>query len=373
MMLPSKILKQQAMKCRSILPTLFLSPQLEALIIRARQGPFLTCVTLYLLITFLSWLASFLHFRTSLHDNLITHEHLAPETTPVAHIEQPIQWAPPSISDGTENTNNNSAVATAPIPQIIHRMWRHLTSDIPSEWSNATTSCQAQNPVYQQYIWTDKTAHQFIARHFPWYLATYTDHLLPMQRVDALRYLLLWHYGGVFLDPELGCGRSLGPLLSAGNVQQGHVLLPQRWPYGVGTEMMASPPGHPFIIKLALTAHAHRWSGIPAYVMAFAESGSVVVSRALAVWLRSVAGGGGSAQTTIAIVPSALFDDAESGEAFFVRCAGQTPRGDEVAVAEHVFGNWLGWCGAGLSLAGMALVIFGLTSQPKRSVTQLLV
>ncbi|KAL4971318.1 hypothetical protein BDW66DRAFT_146320 [Aspergillus desertorum] len=150
-----------------------------------------------------------------------------------------------------------------------------------------------------------------------------------MQRVDALRYFLLWRYGGIFLYLEMGCGRSLGPLLSAENAQQGHVLLPQRWPYGVGTERMASPPRYPFVIKLALMTHDIRWSGVPAYVMAFANSGPVVVSRALAAWLRSVVGGGGggSAQTTIAIVPSALFDDAESGEAFFVRCVGQTPRG----------------------------------------------
>ncbi|PYI14635.1 mannosyl phosphorylinositol ceramide synthase SUR1 [Aspergillus violaceofuscus CBS 115571] len=321
------------MKCQSILPILYLSPKLEAIVIRTRQGPFLSCVALYLLISSLSWLASYLQFSTARQTNLITAEHLAPDPTRAARLQ--------------------AAPLTSDIPRIIHRTWRHLTSDIPSEWSNATTSCQAQNPECQQYIWTDETAHQFIARHFPWYLAAYTDHLLPMQRVDALRYFLLWHYGGVFLDPELGCRRSLEPLLSAENVQQGTVLLPQRWPYGVGTEMIASPPAHPFVIKLALTVHDHCWSGIPAYVMAFASSGPVV--------------------TTVAVVAPALFDDAESGEAFFVRRIGQTPRGDEVAVAEHVFGNGLGWCDAGLSLAGMALVIFGLTSRPKGPVNHLLV
>ncbi|RAH81752.1 hypothetical protein BO86DRAFT_399588 [Aspergillus japonicus CBS 114.51] len=323
------------MKCQSILSTLYLSPKLEAIVIRTRQGPLLSCVALYLLISSLSWLESYLQFSTALQNNLITAEQIAPDPTPAARLQaapltsQSLQWAPPSVVEATEKTNDTSA-----IPRIIHRTWRHLPSAIPSEWSNATTSCQAQNP--------STSTHQFIARHFPWYLAAYTDHLLPMQRVDALRYVLLWHYGGVFLDPELGCRRSLEPLLSAENVQQGTVLLPQRWPYGVGAEMIASPPEHPFVIKLALAVHDRRY-------------------------------GGGGAQTTIAVVAPALLDDAESGEAFFVRRIGQAPRGDEVAVAEHVFGNGLGWCGAGLSLAGMALVIFGLTSRPKGAVNHLLV
>ncbi|PYI31469.1 hypothetical protein BP00DRAFT_425539 [Aspergillus indologenus CBS 114.80] len=243
------------MKCWSLLPPLFWSSGLEPIVIRARQGPFLTCVAFYLLISCLSWLAHFIQFSTALHESLLAPEHLAPEPTPAVRLQaaalvEPIQWAPPSISAETESAKNSSTTAH-PIPRIIHRMWRHLTSDIPEEWSNATASCGAQNPEYQQYIWTDETAHQFIGRHFPWYLSTYTDHLLPMQRVDALRYFLLWHYGGVFLDPELGCRRSLEPLLTAKQAQAPvQLLLPQRTAYGVGTDMMASAPGHPFVIKL---------------------------------------------------------------------------------------------------------------------------
>ncbi|GFF59021.1 mannosyl phosphorylinositol ceramide synthase SUR1 [Aspergillus udagawae] len=298
-----------------------------------------------------------------LHANLVATEDLLPNASwaaglQTAHIE-PVQWAPPSTTDETAMLNSS----VAGIPRVIHRMWQHRTSETPEDWTNATASCRDQNPVYRQYLWTFDTAHQFIRTHFPWYLPTYTNHLLPVQRVDALRYFLLWHYGGVFLDPQIGCRQSLEPLLLPGadkGQAQAQALLPQSWPYGVTNELMASTPRHPFMIKLALTSHEHHWSAIPAYFMAFVSLGPVLVSRVLAAWLRSV----GGTPAALAILPSALYDD-KAEQAFFLRFEGQMPHGDEVAVSLHIFGNWLGWCGAAVSLIVMAFVIFGVRSGPK--------
>lgn len=354
---PSKILKW--------LPALSLSPRVGAVVTYARQGPLISFLAVYLIIACLSWLASFLQFRLLLHANLVATEDLVQGTNwtvglPTAQIN-PIQWGPPSASDETAILNST----VVGIPRIIHRMWRNHTSEMREDWTNATASCRDQNLGYRQYLWTDKTAYEFIGTHFPWYLPTYADHLLPVQRVDVFRYFVLWHYGGVFLDPQLGCRQSLEPLLQLGRETkqtqaQAQALLPQSWPYGVGTELMVSTPGHPFFIKLALTAHDHHWSVIPAYSMAFFNLGSVLVSRTLAAWLRST----GGAQTTPAILPSALLVGG-SQEAFFSRFESQASHGDDVAVSLHIFGNWIGWCGAAMSLTVMALVVFGVRREPK--------
>lgn len=244
-------------------------------------------------------------------------------------------------------------------------MWRDLASDAPEEWINATHSCQEQNPSYEQYIWTDTTAHQFMRIHFAWFLQTYTEHLLPLQRIDALRYFLLWHYGGIYLDPEVGCQRLLEPLRN-----ENGALLPQAWPYGVSQKLVASKPSHPFVIKFALAIHEYHRSVLPGAVLAMLNTGSIHVSRVLGTWFGSMGGSPG-----IAILPSGGFVGKE--DAFFMLYGRSVPLRDQFTISEHVFENWIGWCGVLVSFGVMAFVILGVRRSPKggrdRSLTVLTV
>ncbi|KAJ5778800.1 mannosyl phosphorylinositol ceramide synthase SUR1 [Penicillium odoratum] len=242
------------------------------------------------------------------------------------------------------------------IPRFIHRMWRDLDSNTPAEWINASKSCQEQNPSYVQYVWTDETAHQFIESYFAWFLSAYTEYRLPLQRVDALRYFLLWHYGGVYLDPEIGCQLPMEPLLHGTEA-----ILPESWPYGVSQQWIASKPQHPFVINVALSFHNIRGYGslLSEYVTAMLDTGSIHISRILAKWLRSSRN-----CSDINILPREMFLGTE--DSIFMMFESRVPRGDEFSVSQLVFGNPLGWCGAAIALVMMATVIFGLRTSPRR-------
>ncbi|KAJ5476823.1 mannosyl phosphorylinositol ceramide synthase SUR1 [Penicillium sp. IBT 31633x] len=346
-------MKQQAKRCQSSFPIVSLAPRFDSIISRARRGSFLSCLGLYLLFICCSSLFSSIQFSSTLHANTITRESFVADSNLANNVETSAtgstQWAPPPSTLGS----GSSDVEFKGIPNIIHRMYRGSASDIPEEWSNATKSCQKQNPSYQQYLWTDKTAHHFIETHFAWFLPTYTLHLLPLQRVDALRYFLLWHYGGIYLDPEIGCQRPMNPLIN-----DTKALLPESWPWGVSNKLVASTPNHPFIMKVALSIHDHRLSFVPAAFTAFFRSGSILASRILAVWLRSTGENPG-----VTILPPAVLEPTDFS--FFVVYEASTVRGDEVAVAEHVFGNLIGWLGAGIALIVMGTVIFGIQTKPR--------
>ncbi|GLB04781.1 hypothetical protein AtubIFM57258_010800 [Aspergillus tubingensis] len=344
-------IQHHAARCHASLPSISLAPRLQIIVTKARQGPFIFCLSFYLLSTCLSWLISTIQFSSQLHAHTLSSDILyAYETPPSAITRKPYQWAPPPSSP-------LNITFPSSIPPIIHRIWRgDLTKPIPEEYINASSSCHVQNPTYEQYIWTDTTARRFIEVYFPWFAPIYNDHLLPVQRVDVLRYFLLWHYGGVYLDPEIGCQWPLDSLLM-GAEQEGKVLLPQHWPYGVGNEFIASKPNHPFVIKVALSMHEHRWEFMPAYAMAFVSAGAVLMSRVLRVWLSAVGDG-------VGIVPGDMFEGTE--ETFFMRFVGEGPRGDEVAVLEWFFGNWVGWCAAGIALGVMGLMVFGVRRQPRK-------
>ncbi|KAJ5127818.1 mannosyl phosphorylinositol ceramide synthase SUR1 [Penicillium atrosanguineum] len=231
-------------------------------------------------------------------------------------------------------------------------MWRNLASNPPDEWIIARESCHEKNPFYEQYVWNDETAHQFIEAHFTWFLPTYTTYLLPPQRVDALRYLLLWHFGGIYLDPEIGCQLSIEPLL-----HDVTALLPQNWPYGVSQRMIASRANHPFVIKVALdiTDHGHSW---PKHATAMFSTGPIIISRVLARWFRAM-----RESPDITILPLEIFV-GEKG-AFFMSHEPQIPPGDEFSIFQFVLENPIGWGGAALALGVMSTVIFGVSMRSK--------
>ncbi|KAK5278681.1 hypothetical protein LTR43_012500, partial [Exophiala xenobiotica] len=49
-------------------------------------------------------------------------------------------------------------------------------------------------------LWTEETPRDFVRRSYPWFLDTYNGYGFPVQRVDATKYFLMLHYGGIYLD-----------------------------------------------------------------------------------------------------------------------------------------------------------------------------
>jgi mannosyltransferase OCH1-like enzyme len=47
-------------------------------------------------------------------------------------------------------------------------------------------------------------ATQLIASKFPWFLSTFKSYPYGIQRADALRYFVLYEYGGIYLVSEKG-------------------------------------------------------------------------------------------------------------------------------------------------------------------------
>jgi hypothetical protein len=49
-------------------------------------------------------------------------------------------------------------------------------------------------------LWTDEKSREFIATEYPWFIDTFDNYPHPIQRADAIRYFVLAHFGGVYLD-----------------------------------------------------------------------------------------------------------------------------------------------------------------------------
>ena len=62
-------------------------------------------------------------------------------------------------------------------------------------------------------LWTDAGSREFIATNYPWFLSAFDGYPYPIQRADAIRYFVLHHYGGIYMDLDVGCQQRMDPLL----------------------------------------------------------------------------------------------------------------------------------------------------------------
>lgn len=49
-------------------------------------------------------------------------------------------------------------------------------------------------------LWNVERSRSFIKKEYGWFLNTYDNYRFPVQRIDALRYFLMRHYGGIYID-----------------------------------------------------------------------------------------------------------------------------------------------------------------------------
>ena len=49
-------------------------------------------------------------------------------------------------------------------------------------------------------LWTDAKSRDLIATEYPWFLNTFDNYTQPIQRADAIRYFVLAHFGGIYID-----------------------------------------------------------------------------------------------------------------------------------------------------------------------------
>lgn len=135
------------------------------------------------------------------------------------------------------------------IPRILHQTWK--TYEVPEEWWDCVNSWKRHHPDWEYRLWTDDAGEDFVARHYPDFLATFQNYPYGIQRADAIRYLVLHHHGGVYADLDYECLRPLDPLLRdhtavIGLEPDAHAAF-SKVDHMLCNALMASEPGHPFM------------------------------------------------------------------------------------------------------------------------------
>ncbi|CCF58456.1 hypothetical protein KAFR_0E03040 [Kazachstania africana CBS 2517] len=174
---------------------------------------------------------------------------------------------PHTISDSSYlNTTNKPQL----IPKIIHQTYK--TTDIPEQWKESQKKCIELHSDYEYILWTDEMAYQFIREEYPWFLSTFENYNFPIQRADAIRYFVLAHFGGVYIDLDDGCERKLDRLLTV------PAFVRKTSPTGISNDVMGSVPRHPFFLRLLKSLKHYDKNWYVPYLTIMGSTGPLFVS-----------------------------------------------------------------------------------------------
>ncbi|KEZ41843.1 hypothetical protein SAPIO_CDS6649 [Scedosporium apiospermum] len=151
------------------------------------------------------------------------------------------------------------------VPRILHQIfhnWRDPNDDrLPEDWEEAHQTCVLLNPEWEHKLWTSRNSRKFIEEQYPWFLPTYDGYRYPIQRVDALKYFILRHYGGIYIDLDNGCAESLDPLryYPAFTTDGGMGAL--------SNNILGGQPEHPWFHLLTNNLIPYDWNWLLPYVV----------------------------------------------------------------------------------------------------------
>jgi GT2 family glycosyltransferase len=139
------------------------------------------------------------------------------------------------------------------IPPVIHQTWRDRHP--PAEMARLALTWRRHHPRWRYKLWTDTDCRALVERHAPWFLPVYDGYQEAIMRVDAFRYFLMFHVGGVYADLDLECLRPLDALvgdhgaavaLEPDEHLREEVVRASGLARVVGNAWLASAPGHRF-------------------------------------------------------------------------------------------------------------------------------
>ncbi|ELT87788.1 hypothetical protein CAPTEDRAFT_114107 [Capitella teleta] len=116
---------------------------------------------------------------------------------------------------------------------------------LPRNWKIASKHCETRNSFNKYIKWTEATFLPFLQTEYPWFVDVYKAYPYDVQRVDAAKYFIMYHFGGVYVDMDMNCRRNIWYFTS--KISHNHsVALVRTEPMGFATDFMASKPRQPF-------------------------------------------------------------------------------------------------------------------------------
>lgn len=195
------------------------------------------------------WIKNYIHF-------LFILILLLEGTEGLAHVNDSMKFEP-DVYDDIQTVESEFPR----IPHIIHFVFVTYETDepnIPEFYKSNAASFVHFNPDWTFTLWTMKLGRQLIAAKHPDLLSTWDNYIDEIKKADALRYVLLYEFGGVYTDLDTICRRNL----DRATMKYACILTPEpfehsallyRYPFMICNGYMMCRPNHP-LMKQAIAS-----------------------------------------------------------------------------------------------------------------------
>jgi len=131
------------------------------------------------------------------------------------------------------------------IPKIIHQTAPSDESKWRPVWKRCQESWKSKHPEFEYRFWSDEDIDDFMKTEYPdFYHEVYQHYDQKIKKIDAVRYFILYHYGGVYADMDYLCQFRFFDELPQDKVSinESQVGMDE----GFQNALMISPKGHEF-------------------------------------------------------------------------------------------------------------------------------
>jgi len=97
-------------------------------------------------------------------------------------------------------------------PKILHQTWKNRELSGVEEFRLCSESWKRLHPDYEYRLWDDRDNERFVRESFGAYHPTWAAFDKNIKRLDSIRYMWMYAYGGVYADLDMECLRSLDGL-----------------------------------------------------------------------------------------------------------------------------------------------------------------
>jgi inositol phosphorylceramide mannosyltransferase catalytic subunit len=136
------------------------------------------------------------------------------------------------------------------IPKVFHQVWVG-PSPLPDEFARYQQTWLDHHPGWELRYWTEGDLPANCRRP-----EAYEKLRSPTERSDLLRYELLWQFGGVYVDADFECLRSIEPLLEGVDF-----FVAEIEPGRVNGAIMGSVPGHEILDRALVEVKPREFHG----------------------------------------------------------------------------------------------------------------
>ena len=135
------------------------------------------------------------------------------------------------------------------IPSHIHQIWVGPRA-LPKQAIQASHTWKQIHPTYRYTLHRNRGCNNVVSKYYPEYLELYNSLVLPVQKADLLRYMIIHHYGGYYADTDTTSVRPLDTVVAASDrcilgLDQTQSDSPEYLQWFFGAE-----PRHPLMIEI---------------------------------------------------------------------------------------------------------------------------